>query len=78
MTMKRGRGGRPDKGPRDALMVRPPQALGDLVREQADMAGMTINDYVVTVLADAVGRPELAPDVSGDRNQEVLPLATSA
>lgn len=78
MPAKRGRGGRPTKGPRDAIMVRPHADLGALIREQAEAEGMHIGDYVATVLAKQLGCPELAPRPQLNRSQEVLPLASTA
>lgn len=74
-----GRPGRPHKGPRDSIMIRPRQTLGDLIRQHADEAGMSITDFVATAMAEKLGRPELAPeDTSRNRQQGVLPLADTA
>lgn len=70
--------GRPHKGDRDSIMIRPRLPLGELIREQAEEAGMTITDFVATHMAESLGRPELAPEVIVPRNQEVLPLASTA
>lgn len=78
MPAKRGRGGRPTKGPRDAIMVRPHADLGALIREQAETEGIHIGDYVATVLAEQLGRPDLAPRLEMNDAQEVLPLASTA
>ena len=47
----RNKGGRPYKGPRRVLTVRPPDEMADEVIRQADAAGMTINDFVIAKLA---------------------------
>ncbi len=78
MVAKRGRGGRPTKGPRDAIMVRPHADLGALIREAAEHEDMHIGDYVAKILAKHHDRPDLAPKVRDDHAQEVLPLASSA
>lgn len=71
--------GRPHKGDRDSIMIRPRQSLGELIRAQADDAGMTITDFVATHMADALGRPDLAPEEpTRSKAQEVLPLADTA
>lgn len=71
--------GRPHKGARDSIMIRPRQSLGELIRAQADEAGMTITDFVSTAMAEKLGHPELAPeDTTRNTAQEVLPLADSA
>lgn len=59
-------------------MIRPRRTLGELIRMQADEAGMTITDFVSTHMADVLGHPDLAPVVVHPDEQEVLPLASSA
>lgn len=54
-------GGRPSKGDRDTIVSRPPLPLGELVRARAEAAGLTINDYVMAVLAQPGELPEQAP-----------------
>lgn len=39
------------------LAVRPPEPLADEIIRQADEAGMSINDYVVSKLAAALNYP---------------------
>jgi hypothetical protein len=58
---RRGHGGRPCKGDRDHIVTRPSRVVGDLVRQRAEEAGLTISDYVAAVLARAHGVPEAAP-----------------
>ena len=48
-----------------------------LVRQRAEEAGLTISDYVASVLARAHGVPE-ADLLTCDRDQEVLPLGKTA
>ena len=74
---RRGHGGRPSKGDRDHIVTRPSRVVGDLVRQRADEAGLTISDYVASVLARAHGVPE-ADLLTRDRDQEVLPLGKTA
>ena len=74
---RRGHGGRPYKGDRDHIVTRPSRVVGDLVRQRADEAGLTISDYVAAVLARAHGVPEAAP-LDRDPEQEVLPLGQTA
>lgn len=71
-------GGRPSKGDRDLLVTRPLRALGDVVRARADDAGMSISEYVATVLATTHGLPELAPTAIHTCGQTELPLTRSA
>jgi len=71
--------GRPSKGPRDALMIRPRQELGELIRAQAEAEGMSISDYVAAAMARALERPELAPeDPTDNKRQGELPLSKTA
>lgn len=53
--------GRKSKGDRDAFALRPLRPLGDRIRANADALGMSYNDYVIGIMADAVGMPEYAP-----------------
>ncbi len=69
---RRPSGGRPSKGDRDSIITRPLRPLGDVVRARADEAGLSISDYVATVLANAHGVPQYAP-VASPQNEE-LPL----
>ena len=69
---RRPSGGRPSKGDRDSIITRPLRPLGDVVRTRADEAGLSISDYVASVLATAHGLPQYAP-VAPQQNEE-LPL----
>lgn len=71
---RRGQGGRPYKGDRDHIVTRPSRLVGDVIRQRADEAGLTISDYVADVLARAHGLP--TPVVNPD--QGVLPLGKTA
>lgn len=77
MTERNRRGGRPSKGDRDAFKVRPARPVGDVVRAQADAAGMTYGDYISAILAREVGMPDLAPRAP-HANDEELPIAAVA
>ena len=79
MATRRSYGGRPHKGDRDAILIRTPLELGELVRDLAEEAGMSITDYVTAILARELDRPDLSPIIApGDKNQKELPLAKSA
>jgi len=73
-----GRGGRPSKGKRDQFVSRVPWELGDLVREQADAEQVTVSDYIAVVLAERVGRPDLAPTSHHTYEQQELPISDVA
>lgn len=71
--------GRPNLGPRDAFITRPPVALGQAVREAADQLDMSYGSYITKVLAEAVGMPEYAPKPAKphDQQEQELPLRTA-
>ena len=64
--------GRPSKGSRALLGCRAPHRLDKAVRDAAADAGMSINDYMVTVLAEHLGMPDQAP--GQHTAQERLPM----
>jgi hypothetical protein len=74
---RRGTGGRPSKGDRDHIVTRPSRVVGELVRQRADDAGLSISDYVANVLERAHGLPESVP-VGHHLEQGVLPLSRTA
>ncbi|MFY0409784.1 hypothetical protein [Solicola sp. PLA-1-18] len=78
MTVRKSQGGRHSKGDRDAMMIRPPRQLGDIVRDAAENEGMTITDYVTTLLAREHGLPAMAPTPSRPSHQKELPLQQTA
>ncbi|WP_420116568.1 hypothetical protein [Micromonospora sp.] len=71
MAMKTGR---PSKGQRDAFIVRPPTSLGNEIRAAADSQGMTYQDYLLTLVAVAMGMPEYAPATPPRAEQISLPF----
>ena len=73
MNKSGSRGGRPTKGDRDAFKVRPARAVGDLVRERAEAAGMTYGDFISAILSREVGLPDLAPQPPHATDEE-LPI----
>ena len=77
LGQQRGRGGRPHKGPRDAMMIRPHEEIGRVVRARAAEAGYSVTGYVSALLANEVGLPHLAPAPDGppaEKQREELPL----
>ena len=66
--------GRKSKGDRDAFALRPLRPLGDRIRANADALGMSYNDYVIGIMADAVGMPEYAPIRLDAAGQLDLPI----
>lgn len=75
MVIKRGAGGRPNKGERDLIASRLPTELGDAVRMAADEHGMTISDYVAKILAEALSLPQFAPEAHLASDQGEFPIA---
>jgi hypothetical protein len=79
MAAQRHHGGRPAKGDRQALLSRVPAPLGEAVKAQADMRGMSVSDYIAALLAQNLGMPELVanpPAVIPTRQE--LPIADVA
>ena len=77
MGQQRGQGGRPHKGPRDAMMIRPHEEIGRVVRARAEESGYSVTGYVSALLAREVGMAHLAPTPDGPPTQqqrEELPL----
>src|SRR6478752_9369928 len=66
--------GRKSKGDRDAFALGPLRPLGDRIRANADALGMSYNDYVIGIMADAVGMPEYAPTRLEAAGQLDLPI----
>jgi len=71
-TPPRSKGGRRGKGPRRYFGLRLAEPLADELIRRADAAGVTINDYAASALADALGL-ELPAEV--DPAQQALPIA---
>lgn len=64
----------PHRGDRVPILSRPPRPVGDAVRTAAHERGMSVSDYVASVLADVHGMPELAPAAHPGSGQGELPL----
>ena len=65
------------QGDRDQLITRPARPIGDAVRDAAEAAGLTINDYLEALLARTHGLPELVP-AAARLDQVELPLQQTA
>lgn len=78
MTSQRYRGGRQSKGDRQALISRVASPLGEAVRDRAEAHGMSVNDYIASVLAREVGMAELAPQSPALPRYEELPISEVA
>lgn len=78
MTSQRYRGGRQSKGDRQALISRVATPLGEAVREKAEARGMSVNDYIASVLAREVGMTELAPQSPIMPRYQELPISEVA
>ncbi|NLC98285.1 MAG: hypothetical protein GX678_04325 [Actinomycetales bacterium] len=61
MVIRRGTGGRPSKGPRDAMRLRPSVELGAILRANAAAAEMTNGDYCISLLAQEIDRTHIEP-----------------
>lgn len=71
---KTGTGGRPGKGDRDLLATRVPLELGNAIRDEAEAYGLTLTDYLGTVLASYHGFDELGQLPHRRRAAEELPM----
>lgn len=78
MTSQRYRGGRQSKGDRQALISRVATPLGEAVRDKAEARGMSVNDYIASVLARDVGMAELAPQSPVLPRYQELPISEVA
>lgn len=75
MPPQRNWGGRKSKGDRQALLSRVPDPIAEAVRERAEERGMTVSDYIASLLAREVGMTELAPEAPATvHHQEELPI----
>lgn len=63
--------GRPSKGKRDNILAKPPIALGLVIRQNADASGLSYGEYMVALVADALGMPEYAPKPPRERAAEL-------
>lgn len=75
--VSKGGPGRHSKGDRDQFAVRPPRAVGNVIRARADALRMTYGEYCAALLAQAVGMPELAPQPPTPATQPQLPLKSA-
>ncbi|HWU33107.1 MAG TPA: hypothetical protein VN108_09540, partial [Marmoricola sp.] len=56
--------GRPSKGPRDAILIRPSPELGALLRREGRRHRMTAGEHVVALLAQHFEMPIFIPEPS--------------
>ena len=64
------------KGIRGAHTIRPDRRVSNRLKIKAERAGASsLSQYVADLLAIHVGLPELAVELTGITEQEVLPLA---
>jgi predicted HicB family RNase H-like nuclease len=78
MTEQRYRGGRNSKGDRLQLISRVATPVGEAVRESAEARGMSVNDFIASVLAREVGMADLAPQYPVRQMPQELPIADVA
>lgn len=66
--------GRPSKGPRDAIMAKPADSFGKILRENSQRLGYeSYGDYIVALAAQALGMPEYAPHPHRARPDRLSP-----
>lgn len=72
---RRANAGRPSKGERQLLGTRPAQTMADAAHSRANELGLTMSDYLISLLAKDLGMPELSV-VSPSTNKELhIPAA---
>jgi hypothetical protein len=71
MNRRPSSGGRPSKGNRRPLLTRPPAALADAVRAEAERLDLSYSDYVANVLAEKHGFPPVAIPPPMDEGQKL-------
>lgn len=64
-------GGRKSKGARELLGTRPAEKLAEAARLRADELGMTMSDYLATLIAEDLDMPQYAPQPPRDRAAEL-------
>ncbi|MHA6694625.1 hypothetical protein [Homoserinimonas sp. A520] len=70
VLVEKSRGGRPSKGRRQLLGTRPPLPLAKAARNRADELGMTMSDYLVTLIARDLNLPPSALPQKEQRQDE--------
>lgn len=71
--MRRTYGGRHSKGERELLGTRPARALADAARVRADDLGMSMSDYLATLIAQDLDMMSYAP-TPNDPTRVELPI----
>ena len=70
MPTRKSAAGRKSKGDRKSLITRLPSPIADAVRDCATERGMTLSDYIGSVLTQEVGLSELVPQTSICHDEE--------
>lgn len=71
--MRTSRGGRKSKGARELLGTRPAVPLAEAARNKAEALGMTVSDYLATLIAQDTNLPQFAPKPA-DPSRVELPI----
>jgi len=69
--------GRPSKGKRDAILAKPAESFGAILKENAEKQGYTYGDYLLVLAAQALDMPQFAPSPSRNRAEQ-LPFPKEA
>ncbi|GAB3266959.1 hypothetical protein GCM10027425_33510 [Alteromonas gracilis] len=80
MTNQRSEGkrrGRPSKGDRHTFVTRVPRAAADIVQQRSEELGVSYGEIIAHAVGNYVGVDVPLPTAK-DRDQEELPIATSA
>ena len=59
--MRTSNGGRKSKGVRELLGTRPDTVLAEAARHRVDQLGLSMSDYLATLIAKDLNMPQYAP-----------------
>ncbi len=71
--MAYGKPGRKSKGERKYFSTRPPVKLADVAQARAAELGLSMNDYLIRLIAEDLGAPEYMPSPADPTRME-LPI----
>jgi hypothetical protein len=76
--MRTTNGGRKSKGVRELLGTRPDTVLAEAARGRVDELGISMSDYLATLLARDLNMPQYAPKTPAPVHHMELPISEVA
>lgn len=76
--MRTSSGGRKSKGARELLGTRPLSALAEAARARVDERGISMSDYLATLIAQDLDLPQYAPNAPTPIQHMELPISDVA